>query len=233
MIRVSDLVALQDVDHALDSKRQILEDVRQQMGEDGGVPEAREAVTAQEQAIAGILRRQRDLEAQAEDVQAHLQPLERKLYDGSVRNPKELQGLQQDVEALKRRQRDLEDRALTVMAEAEQAGETLDAERRRAANVEAAWRQTLEVLGRQEAALRAEVQTLEEQRARIAGAVDPQVLRLYERLRAGKQGRAVVRLERGICQGCRIDVPSTVATRARSGLHIVQCPSCERILYPG
>jgi predicted nucleic acid-binding Zn-ribbon protein len=46
-----------------------------------------------------------------------------------------------------------------------------------------------------------------------------------------RQGRAVAKVERGMCGGCRISLPMTVLQKARSGLDVVQCVSCERILY--
>jgi len=41
----------------------------------------------------------------------------------------------------------------------------------------------------------------------------------------------VVKVERGMCQGCRISLPMSVLQKARSGFDVVQCVSCERILY--
>jgi predicted nucleic acid-binding Zn-ribbon protein len=33
-----------------------------------------------------------------------------------------------------------------------------------------------------------------------------------------------------MCQGCRISLPMSVLQRARTGVSVVQCVSCERIL---
>jgi len=64
-----------------------------------------------------------------------------------------------------------------------------------------------------------------------SGVVDAGSARLYEALRSSRQGMAVAKVERGICQGCRITLPVSVLQKARSGAVIVQCSSCERILY--
>jgi predicted nucleic acid-binding Zn-ribbon protein len=62
--------------------------------------------------------------------------------------------------------------------------------------------------------------------------VDPKTLSFYDALRAKHQGRAVAKVERGTCGGCRISLPMSLLQRARSGSHVmVQCSSCERILY--
>ena len=51
--------------------------------------------------------------------------------------------------------------------------------------------------------------------------------------RRAKAGRAVARVERGTCQGCRITLPTHLVQRVRAGGMLVQCPSCERILVAG
>ena len=71
---------------------------------------------------------------------------------------------------------------------------------------------------------------LDAERGRWTDVIDAPTLGLYERLRSGRQGRAVARVERSICQGCRIGLPSHLVQRVRSGVVLVQCPSCERIL---
>jgi predicted nucleic acid-binding Zn-ribbon protein len=56
-------------------------------------------------------------------------------------------------------------------------------------------------------------------------------LALYEALRKRRQGRAIARIERNSCGGCRISLPVDTITNVRRGAGLVQCPSCERILY--
>ncbi|MER3420422.1 MAG: hypothetical protein C4290_07815, partial [Chloroflexota bacterium] len=86
---------------------------------------------------------------------------------------------------------------------------------------------------RQEQELQERRERLHKQRLAHAGRVPPQFLALYERLRSIKRGQAVARIERGVCAGCRITLPTTVQQRARAGAQVLQCPSCERILYAG
>jgi len=37
-------------------------------------------------------------------------------------------------------------------------------------------------------------------------------------------------VEQGLCQGCRISLPMSIVQKARAGVGLVQCVSCERIL---
>ena len=56
-------------------------------------------------------------------------------------------------------------------------------------------------------------------------------LAVYERLRDDRNGYAVAKVERGMCQGCRITLPSGELQRIRNSQDMVQCSSCQRILF--
>jgi predicted nucleic acid-binding Zn-ribbon protein len=97
--------------------------------------------------------------------------------------------------------------------------------------VEARWQgEQSDLLGQKER-LEAELAELEKSRQAQAGSIDGRVLELYDVLRDRRQGKAVVKVERGMCQGCRISLPMSVLQKTRSGFDVVQCVSCERILY--
>ncbi len=72
---------------------------------------------------------------------------------------------------------------------------------------------------------------LEVKRQNQTSLVSPEHLNLYDSLRSKRQGQAVVKVERGLCQGCRISLPTKVVQLARTAQKPVQCPSCSRILY--
>ena len=39
-------------------------------------------------------------------------------------------------------------------------------------------------------------------------------------------------LEGRICQGCYMQIPPNLGVQLARGASLVQCPSCDRILYP-
>ena len=86
-------------------------------------------------------------------------------------------------------------------------------------------------LGGRRGQLADELVTLEGRRTEQVALVDANLLALYDRLRANRQGQAVAKVAGGACQGCRISLPVNLVQRARAGNEIVQCSSCERILF--
>jgi predicted nucleic acid-binding Zn-ribbon protein len=231
MTNVADLYALQEIDSALDARRASLADAESRVGETEELVEARERVSALKQGLEEAEKQQREQEWEIDDLREKIEPLEKRLYGGTIRNPKELEDLQQDVQSLKKRQRALEDRDLEIMVAVEEAQRSNREAQELLAEVQAAWEVEQERLARQQAELRSEIAALEQRRGDQIGLVDSPVLGLYENLRTARQGRAVAKVERGTCQGCRISLPMNIVHRARGGTEIVQCSSCERILY--
>ena len=233
MTITADLFALQEVDGAIEACDRELEQLRGRLGDSETLAAARAALAEAEVRRRAAEARTRDVDGEAAGLAAKIAPVEKRLYDGSVRNPKELQGLQEDLEMLHRQRRALEDRQLEAMEEIEASGAALAVARKEAEAQEGAWRADQGDLLAREQELVQEKTRLTARRQTAQARIDGPQLALYERLRRTRRGVAVVRIERGGCTGCRITLPTTVQQRARSGLQVVQCPSCERILYAG
>jgi len=231
MAIAAELYALQEIDSAIDVARATLAAVEEHLGETEELTSARAAVEEHREALRGLHDSQRDIEWQVDDARSHVTAVESKLYGGTVRNPKELSGLNDDANMLKGQLRRREDELLNHMVKVEEQEAALRQAEAVLKEVEGRWRGEQAYLLGQKERLEAELTELESSRQAQAGRVDGRVLDLYGLLRDRRQGKAVVKVERGMCQGCRISLPMSVLQKARSGFDVVQCVSCERILY--
>ncbi len=78
----------------------------------------------------------------------------------------------------------------------------------------------------------AKLNELETERARrLSDDVKDEVLGLYDRLLGAREGLALAELDGRICQACFMEVPTNCYVKVARGIDIVQCPSCDRILY--
>lgn len=225
------VIKLQDLDTELRSRRTLQEDIKRRLEDVAHLEMLREGVAALRQQLVGLEQRQRSDEWEVDAVRQQMQELEKKLYGGTIRNPKDLVGLEHEVSTVKAREKEQEDRLLAFMTQLEeQRGELLQAseELETAETLRQEQEQELTTQLRQ---LDDEIGTLGTQRNVLISQVPSRDLALYESLLLSKQGRALARLERGTCQGCRINIPTTVQQRVRSDQTLVQCPSCSRILY--
>lgn len=231
MTSIAELYALQETDLAIEAARAALADIESHLGEAEELVAARERVGERRDEVRAAEKRFKEQEFQADEVTRKIEPLEKKLYEGSVRNPKELEDLQQDIESLKRRRGQLDDQALGAMEALEEAQQALRGAQLELEELERSLGEEQVQLHDRKQALERELSELEARRLEQAPEVDPSLMPLYGRLAAAKQGRAVAKVVGGACQGCRISLPMNLIQRARAGREVVQCSSCERILY--
>lgn len=233
MTSAADLFALQELDLRRDARRAVIADIEARLGETDELIEARDAVEDAEAAAQRLRRRQKELDTQMQDLDAKIAPIQKRLYDGSVRNPKELTDMQKELDHFKRERGKLDDQGLELLDSIERANRAAAAAKDDLQQIEAAWQADQEHMQAEKKKAESEYAGLEVQRARHTENMDKSSLGLYESLRTQKQGRAVARVERGACQGCRISLPTHLVQRLRIGGLLIQCPTCERILVAG
>jgi predicted nucleic acid-binding Zn-ribbon protein len=155
---------------------------------------------------------------------------ERRLFDGSVANARELDSITHEVSNLKKRRSDREDELLALM----EIREELEAEERAAGERSEALRARVQEVGSVAAdeleRLRAELKERSEARAALAETVDAEYLELYEDLRPQKKGVAAVALTDGVCQGCHEQLSSVYVDRLKRVEGPKRCEHCRRIL---
>jgi len=228
---IAELYALQETDLAIEAARAALADIESRLGEAEELVAAREAVVARQEEARAAEKRFKEQEFLADEVTRKIEPIEKKLYAGSVHNPKELEDLQQDIDSLKRRRSTLDDEALAAMEALEEAQQALRGAQLELEQLERTHGAEQQELQSRKREIEREIAASQARRAEQAPGIDEGLMRLYDRLAATRQGRAVAKVVGGACQGCRISLPTNLVQRARASSEIVQCSSCERILY--
>ena len=136
----------------------------------------------------------------------------------------EIKGAEDEIQLIEDRELDLMEAAEKLKAEVK----TGDAELKQ---TNATIADQLKDLDDKTANLAARLAELEAERATLAGAIDPDILSLYERILKSKGDVAIVPIEHEICQGCHMKTPGTTVSLVRTGEELVQDPNCGRILY--
>jgi len=75
------------------------------------------------------------------------------------------------------------------------------------------------------------LETMGAERAAIVGALDKQVLLTFEQVAKKRHGVAVAEAKDGICTICHVRLRPQVFNTVRRNESIIQCDSCNRILY--
>jgi len=226
---VKQLYQLQEVDLELEANEQALRQIAGQLGESQAVVRVRAKLESEQQHLGELERQQHSLEWEIDDIVTKLTTAEKKLYSGTISNPKELTNLQHEVDGLKAKRSQLEDKLLEVMDQVELATASVAAVSDELNTAEAEWHSQQQRLSAEAEQLKATLSDLGHRRQLLSAEIDQQAIEFYQKLRKQK-GEAVARVEQGVCQGCRISLTTTEMQRARGG-SLVQCSSCGRILF--
>jgi len=222
------LYELQEIDQAIETKRQRLNDVEAQLGESETLRKARVRLEAVQQRLAQIERTQREQELELQSLTDKLKAEENRLYSGRVKNPKELAGLQKEVRYLKRRRDKLEERLLETMVTREEIQAQVDQAMSFLQELETQWKHQQASLLDEQRGLQEELAYLQQRREHLLQRLERDALDNYNYLRRTK-GTAVAPVEHGLCGGCRVALPTVDLQRAQ-GQELAYCSNCGRIL---
>ena len=233
MTNAKELYTLQELDLALDRLDSQKAKAEQEF-ERGPALEAMEAEHQEEaqrlEASQSLYKiQQPEVETQRER-SAHL---DGQLYGGEVANPRDLAVVEQEA-ANAREQLEKQDAEIVELSlQAEESQEKCASLERAIAEVRASWES-------RHAELKETIDRITEEREAIAGNRNTLVatfeateVKRYENLRKAKGGLAVAKVERGLCQACRMALPTQQQQQVRVGRQTVFCSTCGRILLLG
>lgn len=224
------LYQLQDVEVTMARKRKRLGEITKLLGDSQAVQAAQATLQAAEARLKPLKTRQRDLELQLQSTRQKHKATEERLYSGAVRNPKELQDMQQEIVALKKRDAELQDQELEVMVAIDEAQAEVSAAQAHLERVNAQLAEQHGELVAEKLALERDLSQLEDQRQRISRTIQPEHLKLYTSLKPSKGGHPVASLKGTHCSACGIEQTSVVVKAVKSGEPFTYCTNCRRIL---
>jgi predicted nucleic acid-binding Zn-ribbon protein len=230
MNKAKQLYELQDIEFDIARKNETLAQVAGQIGKDDDLLTAREALSAAVKRLSDLEHQQRAAEWEVDELAKKIASEEKRLYGGSVKNPRELMSLQQETELLREKHRQQEEQVLGMMEEVDAAQQDVELKRAGVGSLETQWQEEQRQLTQEQTDLQTEVASLLQKRESLASQTDSTSLKAYQELRQGRGGLAVATVVQGRCQGCRMSLPMSDQQRARAGHELVRCSNCGRIL---
>ena len=157
--------------------------------------------------------------------------LNSQLYGGEVTNPRDLESLEHEHSNVLKLVEEHEAALYEITQKIEDAQTKKNELEGKLDEARSAWEVRQSELQASLKELTVERQGFEGQRTKLTEGLDPVSLQHYESLRKSKGGLAVARVQRGLCQGCRMSLPTHQQQRVRSGRQTVLCSSCGRMLF--
>jgi len=171
-------------------------------------------------------RKKREKEKALEDINEKIKKMKTRISD--IKTNKEYQ---KEIESSEREIEEAEDQILMIMEELDEAKEIERTKEEKVneevARIEAFKKELDREVEENEKAL----SLLKEDRANLAGLIDPEVYSLYMKLLESGNGIAVTGSRNEICLGCNMNIPPQLFVEIRKNEEIIQCPQCRRILY--
>jgi predicted nucleic acid-binding Zn-ribbon protein len=233
MSNPSSLHRLQEVDQALDRARSRLQEIAETLADQTELEHRKEALEAAEAQLQEARTANKSAEHSAASQRAKIEDTEKKLYGGTITNPKELEDLQQESESLKRHLSTLDDRLLECMVALEEAESAHAAVSQLLADAEQDRVQLEAELGGERTQLEEEVGRLETEKEGCLASVSDEDLDIYEKLRKTKGGLVVSLMQDGCCSACGMTIPPAKQQAVRGMTELIFCSQCGRILYAG
>ena len=227
---LENIIALQRLDSAAQAaERRLAEEADREKAFDARIAAARDTVAAAKEKLAESQNARRELEKTVALHQGRLSKFREQAM--AVKTNVEYHAVQKEIEFAQTEMKAAEDKVLERMleaddltaavkkAEAELASETkkVDGDRK--------------ALAAEFSELKASLAGLRSERSTVAGSLSPQVMGIFERVAQRRNGIAVAEARDGICTICHVRLRPQVFNTVRRNEEIVQCDSCNRILY--
>ncbi len=225
------LYRLQLIDSRMDEIRARLEKINQILENDLEMRQAKKQISETEGMLQLARHSLKQAETEVNRQKIKIEQSEAKLYSGNVKNPKELQDLQNEVAALKRHQETLEDRQLEAMLEEEATEQAHQAAIEKSERVKARLADQNQTLTTEQSDLNKDLERLNAERSAALSPLDPNLLTDYNQLRQVKRGLAIATVSDGACAACGTTLTPAQLQSARSTAQIINCSTCGRILY--
>jgi predicted nucleic acid-binding Zn-ribbon protein len=227
---LASLIALQQIDSAAETARRRLAELPSaEQAIDLAIAHAAAAAEVERAALAENHTARRALEKDVAGVDIRLARFDD--HKAAVKTNHEYTALLHEIATAKTEKEGIEDRILALM-------ESADALTLRLKTAEASLAQTKRDgdqarvgFAAERTALGAEIARLAASRTTQTRAIEARALATYEQLLKGRRGQAVAEMRAGHCTACHVRLRPPVEQHVRRNEDLVQCDSCQRLLY--
>lgn len=232
MSQAEALYRLQEVDLDTAQTRRRLQEIAAALTDSSAVQAAQAQAEAARQALLPLRQRSRSLDLETQSNVEKTRTADERLYSGAVKNPKEMQDLQQEIDSLKKWRGELETQLLETIFATEEAEAALGEAEAALAQAAAAWENAHRGLLAEQADLKSRLEHNRQRRERALSELTPESLRIYDTLKAKKHNQPIALMQGATCGICGVAQNMAVEREARQGFQLAYCTNCGRVLVP-
>ena len=148
-----------------------------------------------------------------------------------VGNSKEYHAMMREMDNLEKQNRGREEEKITVAEELARQNLELKSIDEQTTGLDAELAVARQSLDERIAVAKARLAELDARRAEACTAVPKPILQRYEFIRSRLKNPVIVHVDAGICSGCHISIPPQSFIELQTGIQILSCPNCQRLIY--
>ncbi len=179
--------------------------------------------------IEGADVRRRELEAEIEDSVDRIKDRQTKLMN--VQTNREYQSLLKEIDEIKKGNKQKEDEVVRLMEQVEVLKVSQEEQSTLCEAEEKLLNEELARIKKANKTLNSEKTKILKSRDAKAKKVKAGALRKYDILREKRNGMAVVRVSRGVCHGCYMNLPPQLYNELMKEEKLLTCPTCNRMIF--
>jgi len=233
MTNTRQLYFLQELDLTMDRLQEEKAKAEQELNSGLLIDHVDTAFQEENERLSQVQSQQRIQQLEVETLRERSVYLESQLYGGEVTNPRDLESLGQEVNNVKELLERQDAELLELSVQAEESKNKRDSLERELSDGRTAWQIREAELQGQVKSWNLEVKMVSTKRKDVVDTLDASAVQHYDGLRRAKGGLAVAKVKRGLCQACRMTLPTQHQQQVRIGQQTVLCSSCGRILILG
>lgn len=157
--------------------------------------------------------------------------MDKRMRMNRIKNVKELQALQREIEQMRQTNGELEEDLIKVMQDIDAIKAQIQTKESEMAAMQEEWQNKQNELQVEISGIDAAVSEAATRRQSIASQVTGDLISRYELIFSRRGGTAVVEVAAGICQGCYMNLPPQLWNEIIRNEKVHLCPSCQRILF--
>jgi hypothetical protein len=148
-----------------------------------------------------------------------------------VKTNQEYHAIQHEIGYAQTEIKTLEDKILERMLEADELAALVKRLEKELADEQKAVDVDRKAMTTEHGELQSSLERIAAERSALIAALDPQVLAIFELISKRRNGVGVAEAREGICSICHVRLRPQVFNTVRRNEQIIQCDSCQRILY--
>ena len=191
------------------------------------------ALKQQEEKITGEKSLLKKLEDKYAELTVKYKSAEEHLYSGDVKNPKELAGIEQQIELLKKELDSCEEELLLLTEKLEEDTKKLEQEKKVLDKRKQDYKAKVNKYLSGKKQLEERLKQIRQEIINTEKTVSPELLNLYNRKKQRLGFKVLSLVQKKTCSACHMVIPSLILKEVKQGNQLVTCENCGRILYWG